>query len=459
MQDKPDTIVAIATPSGEGGIGVLRLSGEASLTGLSAICRKDPGEFEPRRATLTGLSTPGSREILDRGLVTYFPSPRSYTGEDVVEISCHGSPLLLRKLLEGLVEQPDLRMAKPGEFTRRAYENEKLDLAQADAVAALIGARSEAALRASARQLEGELSEVVRDLREQLLYCRSRIEAGLDFSDQESVGAIPFETIDQRLGAIQDRIDELIAEGEHGRLVQQGCYTAIVGRPNVGKSSLLNRLVDADRAIVTREPGTTRDVVSESVVIRGIPFRLHDTAGIRPDPDRIESEGIQRSKSVLERSDLVVFLTDRSHSLTEADQTIGEMLGDRPHLLVSNKIDLEKRVETDQYRRHLGQTPDCEVSARTGEGLEELKQKMVRQLQNGRVAVENPLVTQTRHLDALRDTREGIERARDSIKREVEAPLVAEDLREATRSAGRITGEITTEDMLDQIFSDFCIGK
>jgi len=294
--ESQDTIAAVATPSGEGGIGVIRVSGPATLEAVQPIAAKDVEHLDPRKATLVKLHPKNEDNTLDRGILTYFPSPNSYTGEDVLEISCHGSPLLLRTLLQELLTHDVVRMAKPGEFTRRAFEHDKLDLAQADAVASLISARSEAALRSSARQLEGELSAQMNQLRENLLYCQSRIEAGLDFGDQESVGDIPFDEIEQRLLDTSETLDQLIQSGQRGKLIEQGCNTSIVGRPNVGKSSLMNTLLRNDRAIVTPQPGTTRDVISDQIVIDGIPFKLHDTAGIRPNPETIESEGIERSK-------------------------------------------------------------------------------------------------------------------------------------------------------------------
>ncbi|MFB6346592.1 MAG: tRNA uridine-5-carboxymethylaminomethyl(34) synthesis GTPase MnmE [bacterium] len=459
MSPDSDTIAAIATPAGEGGVGMIRVSGPDTLSAGQPNLTEDSFELKPRHSTLCGFKQQNSNDILDRGLVTYYPEPDSYTGEDVLELACHGSPLLLQTLLEDLTSRDSVRLAEPGEFTRRAFENGKLDLAQADAVASLISARSEAALRSSARQLEGELSQVVEDLRDTLIYCRSRIEAGLDFSDEDSVGAIPFDDIEDRLRNVQSRIEDLIAEGQRGQLLEQGCRTALVGRPNVGKSSLMNQLLRSDRAIVTSQPGTTRDVITDQIDINGIPFQLHDTAGIHDEPDEIEAEGVRRSKSTLEDADLILFMLNGHDGLTDADRNIAELIQGFPTITVVNKNDLEQTLSDRHVQDTLELEPDCRISARTGEGLEELKQLMTTRLMGDEVTIENPLVTQTRHVQALEDCLENLNRALKGIDQDLDPTLIAQDLHEASDASARITGQITTDDLLDRIFSTFCIGK
>ena len=456
--DSLETIAAIATPPGEGGIGMIRLSGPNAPESASILSKTTIRENEPRQATLLSLKRPDDNQPIDQGLVTFFPSPHSYTGEDVVEISGHGSPLLLQALLETLINQPETRLAEPGEFTRRAFENNKLDLAQADAVASLISARSESALRASARQLRGELSDAVNELRETLVFCQSRIEAGLDFGDQETVGKIPYGEIKQRLNETRDQLVQLIDSGKSGTLLEQGVSTAIIGRPNVGKSSLMNRLLKEERAIVTQQPGTTRDVVRDQVVIDGIPFRLHDTAGIRQNPETIEAEGIRRSKETLETADLILFLFDRSKSLEENDRRIYELTNSIPTLIIGNKNDLKTKIRKKEEKNYFGE-PDLYISAKTGEGLETLQHEMVTRVRHGDTTVEDPLVTRTRHLEILKKTKKQLERAINGIKQNRDPSLIADDLREASTHAGKITGEITTDDLLDEIFHEFCIGK
>lgn len=459
MPPDNDTIAAIATPPGEGGVGILRVSGPETLAATEPNLTQDPETLQPRRATLTGFTKHTDEDVLDRGLATYFSAPDSYTGEDVLELACHGSPLLLQTLLEDLLDRDSVRLAEPGEFTRRAFENGKLDLAQADAVGSLISARSEAALKSSARQLEGELSEVVEELRETLVYCRSRIEAGLDFSDQDSVGEIPFDELEDQLTPVAEQLATLIDEGQRGELLEQGCRTALVGRPNVGKSSLLNKLLKSDRAIVTSQPGTTRDVITDQIEIDGIPFQLHDTAGIHDEPDEIEAEGVRRSKSVLEESDLILFLLDGSEPLNDADRDIARLIEDYPTLTVVNKSDLDQTLSIEDIRTALDREPDCFISAKTGEGLDELKHAMKTRLMGDDVTIENPLVTQTRHVQALEECLRNLDRALEGIDRDRDPTLIAQDLQEASDASARITGEITTDDLLDRIFSSFCIGK
>lgn len=453
------TIAAIATPGGEGGVGIIRVSGPATRSVTDPLLTVDVDSLTPREATLSGFTRSSENEVLDRGLATFFPSPDSYTGEDVLELATHGSPLLLQTLLDDLLDQEDVRMAEPGEFTRRAFENGKLDLAQADAVASLISARSEAALRSSARQLEGELSDRVDELRETLVFCRSRIEAGLDFSDQDSVGDIPYEELENQLADARNQIEELIQEGRRGEVLEQGCRTAIVGRPNVGKSSLLNRLLRTDRAIVTPQPGTTRDVISDQIDIDGIPFKLYDTAGIHESPGDIEAEGVERSKETLQEADLVLVLLDGSEPAQESDESILRLVENYPSLLVVNKIDKPRELNPDVLDGFDEEDVDCRISAKTGEGLDDLKETMKTTVLGEDVTVENPLVTQTRHIRALEDTLEFIDRARKGMDVDRDPTLVAQDLMEAGESLGTITGAITTDDLLDRIFSSFCIGK
>jgi tRNA modification GTPase len=459
MPPDQDTIAAIATPGGEGGIGVIRTSGQGALDAITNNVTLEPQTLTPREATLTKFKKTDDDSHLDEGLITYFPAPNSYTGEDVVELNCHGSPILLQTLLEDIIDQKNVRLAEPGEFTRRAFENDKMDLAQADAVASLISARSQAALRSSARQLEGELSDTMEDLRDTLVFCRSRIEAGLDFSDQDSVGDIPFDEIASRLETVETKIEEFIEEGQRGELLEQGCRTAIVGRPNVGKSSLMNQLLKTDRSIVTAQPGTTRDVISDQITVDGIPFRLFDTAGIHESPDEIEEEGVRRSKEILEDADLILFLVDASEPLKESDRSIYQMIEPYSTLVIENKMDLERSLDTERLNELIDGTPDGQISAKTGDGIDTLKDSLRQAVLGESVSIEDPLVTRTRHRQALQDALQHIERGQAGIEAKRDPTLIAQDLQEAGNELGRITGAITTDDLLDTIFSSFCIGK
>ncbi|MGM0381365.1 MAG: tRNA uridine-5-carboxymethylaminomethyl(34) synthesis GTPase MnmE [bacterium] len=453
------TIAAIATPPGEGGIGIIRLSGPRALETTDKFIAKDKNSLQPRQAHLTSFVLPDENNPLDQGLVLYFPGPDSYTGEDVVELNCHGSPVLLDTLLSAILEEPEIRLAEPGEFTRRAFENNRLDLAQADAVGELISARSKSALKSAARQLEGELSRLVNDLRETLIYCQSRVEASLDFSDQDSVDPIPYNTLEDELTATATEIKKLIEEGRRGTLISSGVHTPIVGKPNAGKSSLFNRLVQTNRSIVTSQPGTTRDILKDQLNLQGIPFELHDTAGLTRTEQEIESIGIERTQNAIKNADLVILVFDQSTPLTGEDQRVTEMVKEKNYIAVLNKNDCESRVTPENIKRSLGINIEHQISARTGKGIKKLKNSMSQSVMSGTTTFENPLVTQQRHLQALKKSLEFIEQALQGIEERKDEVLLAEDLRQAAEEAGMITGAITTEDLLDEIFQNFCIGK
>ncbi len=455
----PETIAAISTPPGSGGIGIIRLSGPGALKIANKIVDKNIEDISPRKAHLCSFFRPGEEKPLDRGLLLYFPEPHSYTGEDIVELNCHGSPLLLDTLLESLLEETEIRLAEPGEFTRRAFENNRLDLAQAGAVGELISARSEAALKSAARQLEGELSETVNKLRETLIFCCSRLEASLDFSDQDTVDPVPYEQLENKLTGTVNDIEKLIEEGRQGTLISRGVHTPIVGKPNAGKSSLFNRLVQTDRSIVTARPGTTRDILKDQINLRGIPFQLHDTAGLTETEEEIESLGIERTQQAIKKADLVIIVFDGSAPLTAEDSRVVNMVKNSQYIPVLNKSDLPTRVSTDNIKRSLGIEIKHQISARTGSGIKELKETLVKQITGGKTRFENPLVTNQRHLQALKNSLEFIKKTLEGIKKNKDEVLLAEDLRHAADEVGKITGTITTEDLLDEIFENFCIGK
>ncbi len=456
-----ETIAAIATPPGEGGIGIIRLSGPRAAEGLQPLVEITPDQLEPRKAQLCNYRLPTDNQVIDQGLVTYFPAPNSYTGEDVIECSCHGSPLLLQELLSALLDQPEVRLAEPGEFTRRAFTNGKLDLAEASAVGELISARSEAALKSSARQLTGELSKVVEQLRNTIINARAEVEANLDFSDQDSITNLSERDLANSLEKALNRVEKLVKEGKIGELLTSGCQLAIVGRPNVGKSSVFNLLLKKDRAIVTAQPGTTRDTLREEITLNGIPITLHDTAGIHQSPAEIEAQGVERSETAIKNADLALFLLDAQTSLTEEDLHIKKLL-DRaktPFLIAVNKIDLPGQITDSAVVSALGKKVKCRVSVKENKGIEKLEKKIVEKISGEKVETINPLVTQTRHLQALKRVRKFLAQALQKISEGDEPALIAEDLRLAAEEMNKITGEITTDTVLDQIFSNFCIGK
>ncbi len=456
-----ETIAAISTPPGEGGVGIIRLSGPEALNPVLSLCNNPPKQLKPRHAHLVELIITNEESISDRAILTYFPAPRSYTGEDVVEISCHGSPILLQKLLGKLLETESVRLAQPGEFTRRAYSNDKLDLTQAAAVGDLISARSEAALKASARQLKGELFETIRDIRQRTINLRSQVEANLDFSDEEDVKAVNQNALKSEIEKIEEKLSKLVEDGKVGELLTSGCQVAIVGPPNVGKSSLFNLLLQKDRAIVTTQPGTTRDILRENISISGIPITLHDTAGIHDTPGLIEAEGIRRSETALRDVDLAIFLLEANQKLESEALQVNQMLEESstPAVLVLNKLDLEQKITCGDVEAELDRQVDCKISVLEHNGIEELEDKIVKKISGRELHTPNPIVTHTHQINQLKRTISHLGQAISNLATGVEYTLVAEDLRLASEELGKITGKISSEDILDEIFSNFCIGK
>ncbi|HIE50611.1 MAG TPA: tRNA uridine-5-carboxymethylaminomethyl(34) synthesis GTPase MnmE [Armatimonadetes bacterium] len=452
-----DTIVAISTPPGRGAMGIIRLSGPQATAVADALFRGRgrPSEF-PSHTVHFGRLVDGE-EVVDEVLLTVFRAPHSYTGEDVVEISCHGSPVVLRRVLYLAVRQ-GARLAEPGEFTKRAFLNGKMDLAQAEAVMDVVCAQTELSARAAMSQLEGHLSRRVEELRQQLIDFLAHLEAALDFTDEDIEIISPTEQR-QRAEALLGELRRLAASAEKGKVLREGVTTVIAGRPNVGKSSLMNLLLREDRVIVTPVPGTTRDVVEDLVNIRGLPLRLLDTAGLRPTEDLVEREGVSRTQTWLERADLVLLVLDRSEPLQAEDRLALTAVAGRPTVVVLNKSDLPPRLETQEVARRLPQAPQVLLSALTGAGLSELEAAIERLVWEGGVEPGDVLVTNVRHQRALEEAAEYMERVLETLAVGYSEELVAVDLRGALRCVGEIVGETLTEDIIHRIFSTFCIGK
>jgi tRNA modification GTPase len=450
-----DTIAAIATPLGQGGIAMIRLSGPQSLAIADA-------SFEPAGKFLKPSAAPTHTihfgrivrhgRVVDEALLSVMRAPRTFTREDVVEITCHGG-LLLAKLVLDTVLENGARLAAPGEFTRRAFLNGRIDLTQAEAVADLIHARTELAASAAQEQLAGHLSQRIHLLRDDLMKTLAHIEAHIDFPD-EDIGPDTRGKLLERLQAALTFMDELLGTANEGRLLRRGIRAAIIGRPNVGKSSLLNRLLGQERAIVSHLPGTTRDTIEETANVRGLPIVFIDTAGLREAADDIEAEGVRRSRKTLAGAELILHVLDGSEPVGEIDKQLLSEYEGRKRLLVSNKADLPKRLKL----------PDglaaTEVCCLTGAGLEELKDAIKGTVWVGGVPSEMlQVMINSRHEDALRRAREGTERAVAGLRSNLGLELVALDLRLAANAVGEIVGKTTTEDLLDSIFSQFCIGK
>jgi tRNA modification GTPase len=444
-----DTIVAISTPPGRGGIGVVRLSGPASRAIAQTCLRNSDLVWRPWSSQLAQLlDTNGA--VVDHPVVSFFPAGRSYTSEDVVEISCHGAPVVLRLCVERLVVA-GARVAEPGEFTLRAYMRGRIDLPQAEAVHDLIEATTLYQAKVAAQQMEGSVSRRIRPVKEQLVELISLLEAGIDFAEDDISVAPPAE-IGRRLDRIEGPIRAMIASFESGRLVYQGFTLAIAGRPNVGKSSLFNRLLEQDRAIVTDVPGTTRDTVSESTTIEGIPVRLVDTAGIRASTDPVESLGIERSYQAMADADLTILVLDASQELAAEDRVLLDKLADRRPIVALNKTDLPKKLAAENSWH--------EVSATTGTGIKELKAALFKRLAPGGLAdPESGSITSLRHESLLRESLEALENGRRALGFGIPHEMLLLDFYAALRPIDAITGATTADDILNRIFSTFCIGK
>ena len=444
-----DTIVAISTPPGRGGISVIRLSGPASRDIVQVFVQLRDPVWKPWSCQM-GHLTDGDGLVVDSVVVSFFPAGRSYTFEDVVEVACHGAPVVLRLCVERAVAA-GARLAEPGEFTLRAYVNGRIDLAQAEAVGDLIDATTLYQARVAAQQMEGSVSRRIQPVKERLVELISLLEAGIDFAEDDVSVANPQE-IGRRLKLISQPLLEMVASFAAGKLVYQGFTLAIAGRPNVGKSSLFNRLLEQERAIVTEIAGTTRDTVSESTAMEGIPVRLVDTAGIRESTDRVESLGIERSYAAMADADLTLLVLDMSEELTGEDRALISKLADRRPIMVGNKADLPRKLSSLDGLH--------EVSSTIGSGIAQLKQAVMHQLAPAGLATpESGSITSLRHEVLLRESAEALENAVRALGFGIPHEMLLLDLYAALRPIDAITGATTADDILNRIFSTFCIGK
>ncbi len=445
-----DTIAAIATPPGRGGIGIVRISG----SGVSAIAAAVLGKLPPPRlAWLTNfLADDGS--TIDSGIALFFPTPNSFTGEDVLELQGHGGPVVMDMLLEQVV-RAGARIALPGEFSERAYLNDKIDLTQAEAIADLIDSVSQQAARGAVRSLAGEFRQRIEKLSEQMIRLRMYVEAAIDFPEEE-IDFLEDDRIGNSLTSIQQALDTTIAEARQGALLKEGISLVIVGRPNAGKSSLMNRLTGNESSIVTSVPGTTRDLVREHIHIDGIPLRLVDTAGLRPSPDEVEAEGIRRALQEAKSADQVLLVIDASGDagdhLAETELLRSELDKAGNITVVLNKLDLIDRALASNL------TTPLLVSAKTGEGIDSLKAH-IKHLAGFDNAGEGAFTARRRHLEALRRAHLCLEAGQRELTQNMAGELLAEELRLAHEALSEITGEFSSDDLLGEIFASFCIGK
>lgn len=457
-----DTIVAIATPLGESGIGIVRISGDKAIELARKIFvpakKKEWWRDSGYRLVYGHVVDPETNEVIDEVLLGLMRGPHSFTREDVVELNCHGGVAPLRKTLETVLRH-GARLAEPGEFSRRAFLNGRIDLAQAEAIIDLVRARTDAQLKMAVSQLKGKLSEKIMFFQDQIMDLLARCEAVIDFP--EDVEETPRSELEESLSSLIKEVDSLLASAEQGKIYREGAFVVIAGRPNVGKSSLLNNLLREKRAIVTEIPGTTRDVIEEVVNIKGVPVRLADTAGLRSTTDPVEIIGVEKAKELLALADLVLVMIDAAAGLTGEDREILAQVESKNAVYLINKVDLADGEEVKKQLREITrERPVLKISALTGEGIEALEEAIFEQVIGApAIATDALLVSNVRHKNALEKARRCLSEALEGVRAGLPEDLLAIDLREAWEALGEITGSTVAEDIIERIFANFCIGK
>lgn len=457
-----DTIAAIATPAGEGGIGIIRISGEKAGAILAKIFSPSKGKnIQPiidRRLTYGYVNDPESGELVDEVLAVLMKAPFTYTREDVAEIHCHAGIVSLERILS-LVLSEGARVATRGEFTKRAFLNGRIDLAQAEAVIDLIKAKTEAGFQTAINQVEGKLSNSVLDIRNELVNLLAEIAVNIDYPD-EDIEEVVYERLADSISQISDKIVRMLATADTGRLISEGMNITIAGKPNVGKSSLMNKLLGESRAIVTDVPGTTRDTIEEMMDLKGIPVYLTDTAGIHQTDDPVEKIGVERSKEAFNKSDLILLMVDASEPLGEEDYYIARHIGERKAIILANKKDLGKKVTENQLKELIPESVIIDTSLLEEEGIDELEKVVTSMFYGGLILSENRnIVTNARHKDLLFKAENALLEGRAAVLREEALDFIEMDIRQAYMLLGEITGEAVSADIIDQIFSRFCLGK
>jgi tRNA modification GTPase len=455
-----DTIAAVATSQGEGGIAIIRVSGNNALKIVSSIFKgkndrslEDIKSYTMRYGHVIDRE---SSEIIDEVIVSFMKGPKSFTAEDTLEINCHGGVVATNRVLEEVI-RAGARMAEPGEFTKRAFLNGRIDLSQAEAVIDIIRAKTELSMKSALAQSEGRISREIKALRHNLLGIIAHIEATVDFPEDDLEETTSLLATSQ-LSSVLGEIEKLLSSANEGKILRDGLDTVIVGKPNVGKSSLLNALLMEKRAIVTDIPGTTRDVIEEFMNIDGVPVKIIDTAGIRQTEDLVEKIGVERSKEKIIEADLIILMLDASRELDSEDKEIIDFIKDKKYVVLLNKSDLPNKINNNDLEE-LNSQFIIEVSAKTGEGLNRLKDTIKQLFFKGEVTSKDTVITNTRHKQALIRAREGCIAALDALKNTLAIDLASIDARNAWTSLGEITGDTLEEDIIDKIFSEFCIGK
>jgi len=456
-----DTICAIATPIGEGGVAIIRISGENALNIASRIFISKNNYDVKNMTTYTmkygNIIDVESKEIVDEVILSYMKSPNSYTGENVVEVNCHGGVVSTNSVLNQIVKA-GARLSEPGEFTKRAFLNGRIDLSQAEAVMDIITAKTELSMKSAMLQRNGALSREITELRKYLLNVLALIEYSVDFTedDEDIIDDNLINQIKEGIDKTILRVKNLLSNADEGKIIREGLNVVIVGKPNVGKSSLLNALLKEKRAIVTDVPGTTRDVIEEYINLDGIPVRITDTAGIRDTDDIVEKIGVEKSKEKIEEADLIILMIDISRDIDDEDKAIIDKIKDRKYIVLLNKIDLDIKV-SEEIINNLNNK--ISISAKTGIGIDDLKSEIKNLFFNGEINSESLLISNTRHKQALYRTLENCDTALNRVNANEYLDLISIYITAAMKALGEITGDELEEDLLNKIFSEFCVGK
>ncbi|WP_270167026.1 tRNA uridine-5-carboxymethylaminomethyl(34) synthesis GTPase MnmE [Paenibacillus sp. SYP-B4298] len=456
-----DTIAAISTAVGEGGIAVIRVSGPQAVQAAHAIFRSrtDIRSAASHTVHYGHIADPRSGETVEEVLLTVMRGPRSFTAEDVVEISTHGGYISVKKVLDVVLQQPDVRAAEPGEFTKRAFLNGRIDLAQAEAVIDLIRSKSDRAFAIALKQVDGKLSRQIRGLRQEVIELLAHIEVNIDYPEHD-VEEMTSSYIREQCHLVIGQLDQLLKTANEGKILREGITTAIVGRPNVGKSSLLNALAQDNKAIVTDIPGTTRDVIEEFVTVGGIPLKLLDTAGIRETSDIVEQMGVERSRNALKDADLILLVLNHHESLHEDERELMELLAGRQVIVIVNKTDLEGHLEMEELQQRYPQEAIVPMSVLQEEGLEQLEQAISSLFFSGKLeSADLTYVSNARHIALLKQSKQSLEDAIEATYQGIPIDIIQIDVRTAWEQLGEIIGDSAGDSLIDQIFSQFCLGK
>lgn len=455
-----DIIAAISTPMGMGGIGIVRMSGAGCIPLADTLfLGKKPLSAKPSHTLSYGKLTDGAGgDVIDEVLVSVMRAPHTYTKEDIVEINCHGGPLVTRRVLEALLAA-GARLAEPGEFTKRAFLNGRIDLTQAEAVIDLIHSKTELSRQSAVGQLEGRLKKAVREMRGEILDMIAAIEAAIDYPDYD-IEEETYSSMERGVGGLLERVKGLLQNADSGKILREGVQTVIIGKPNVGKSSLLNWLLEEDRAIVTDIPGTTRDTVEEYLNIGGVPVKIVDTAGIRETADAAERIGVEKSRAYAEAADLVILMLDASRPLEDEDREIFSFIRGKKTVVLLNKTDLQQRLSAAEIEGCLPESRILPVSVKRGKGFETLMDTLKEMfLQGGGIERQSGLLINTRHKDALLRAKDALLRCMETIQSRMPEDFISMDLQDANNALGEITGDTSDEEIIDRIFTKFCLGK